>query len=168
MRGLLYIISIFIAMAAAGTAREADMKLESKAFKQGQAIPKKFTCQGGDVSPELVFLDTPQETKSFALIVDDPDAPSGTFDHWIAWNIPGNAKGLPEGGKPANQGKNGFGNVGYGGPCPPPGKPHRYFFKLYALDTQLNLPNGASKEQLESALEGHVIEQAELMGIFAR
>lgn len=144
------------------------MKLESSAFKNGQPIPKKYTCSGNDTSPPLRIVDAPKGTKSFALIVDDPDAPSGTFDHWLAWNISSTTQELTEGVKVPNQGENGFGDLRYRGPCPPPGKPHRYFFKLYALDTMLTLKDGVSKAQLEHALEGHILGQAELMGTFQR
>lgn len=144
------------------------MKLKTTAFEHGQSIPAKFTCKGEDVSPALTFSDVPKSTKSFALIVDDPDAPGGTFDHWIVWNIGGDAKGLPENAKPSNQGKNHFGKIGYGGPCPPPGKPHRYYFKLYALDSLLNLPNGATKEDVEDAMSDHILAEAELMGTFKK
>lgn len=144
------------------------MNIETVAFESGKPIPEKFTCQGEDVSPELVLRDVPSNAKSLALIMDDPDAPSGTFDHWIAWNIPTDTKKLKEGVALAQQGKNSFGNLGYNGPCPPSGKPHRYFFKLYALDTQLTLPSGASKKQLEKAMEGHIVGQAEMVGTYQR
>lgn len=144
------------------------MKIESPAFKHGQPIPEKYTCMGSDVSPPLVFHDVPEGTKSFALIVDDPDAPMGIFVHWLVWNIPGNATKLSEAAALSNQGKNGFKEVRYRGPCPPPGGPHRYFFKLYALDSEISLPNGSLKKQLESAIEGHVLGKAELVGTFQR
>jgi Raf kinase inhibitor-like YbhB/YbcL family protein len=144
------------------------MKIESPAFKHSQPIPPKHTCKGQDVSPQLIFGDVPAKTVSFALIVDDPDAPMGTFDHWIAWNIPGDTRQLSEGVKLAHQGRNGFGVVEYRGPCPPPGKVHRYFFKLYALDTTLSLDDGATKAQLEAAIEGHVLAKAELVGTFIK
>lgn len=144
------------------------MQIESPAFEQHQPIPQKFTCQGQDVSPPLVFKDIPKGTKSLALIMDDPDAPSGTFDHWIVWNIPPETKQLVEGAKVSNQGKNHFGKASYGGPCPPAGAPHRYFFKLFALDSMLDLHSGISKKQLEDAIEGHVIGKAELVGTYQR
>jgi Raf kinase inhibitor-like protein, YbhB/YbcL family len=144
------------------------MKIETPAFQQGKKIPKKYTCQGANVSPPLFFIDAPKETVTFVLIVDDPDAPGGTFDHWIAWNIPGTTKSLPEAAKLNDQGTNGYGKKNYQGPCPPPGKLHRYFFKLYALDIKLTIPEGVSKGQLEKAVEGHVLAKAEHMGIFQR
>jgi Raf kinase inhibitor-like YbhB/YbcL family protein len=147
---------------------EASMKIESTAFKSGKPIPKKYTCSGENISPPLDFLDVPDETKSFALIVDDPDAPNGTFDHWLAWNIPGATRSLLENARVPNQGKNGYKDLRYRGPCPPPGNPHRYFFKLFALDILLNVPDGISKSQLEKAIEGHILEKAELIGTFQR
>lgn len=144
------------------------MRLETPAFQEGKTIPKKYTCQGANVSPPLFIIDPPEEVVTFVLIVDDPDAPSGTFDHWITWNIAGTTKSIPEGAKMANQGKNGFGENKYGGPCPPPGKPHRYFFKLFALDTKLSLPEGTTKGQLLKAIDGHVLAKAEIMGTFQR
>jgi Raf kinase inhibitor-like YbhB/YbcL family protein len=144
------------------------MQIETPAFQQGQPIPKKYTCSGEDVSPGLIFRSIPKGTKSFAIIVDDPDAPHGTFDHWLAWNIPGNTTSLKEGEKVPNQGINGFQEVRYRGPCPPPGKAHRYFFKLFALDTTLHLADGASKEELEKTMEGHILDRAELIGTFKR
>lgn len=144
------------------------MQLESSAFKNGQPIPSKYTCKGEDVSPALEIKSPPSQTESFALIVDDPDAPGGTFDHWIVWNISKNTKTLQEGVKMAHQGTNHFQELRYRGPCPPPGKPHRYYFKLYALDTVLELSEGISKEDLEEAMTGHILEKAQLMGTFNR
>lgn len=144
------------------------MNIETPAFEHGKPIPQKYTCQGDGVSPELIFRDIPSQTQSLVLIVDDPDAPSGTFDHWVVWNIPANTKSLKEGAVVAHQGKNGYGKVGYKGPCPPPGKPHRYFFKLYALEEELSLSEGASKAQVERAMEGHIIAKAEIMGTYQK
>lgn len=147
---------------------------KSSAFTEGAAIPKKYTCDGGDVSPALNWSGAPAGTKSLALIVDDPDAPVGTWTHWIAWNIPPDhalpenvqkTEFLPDG---IRQGKNDFRRIGYGGPCPPPGKPHRYFFKLYAIDTKLDLKPGVSRSELESAMKGHVLGHAEVMGKYGR
>ena len=149
--------------------------LSSQNFENGSDIPKKFTCDGEDVSPELSWEGPPAGTKSFALIADDPDAPSGTWTHWVAYDLPATLRQLPEAvpkqaAEPGGgaQGINDFGKTGYGGPCPPPGKPHRYFFKLYALDTKLDLKSGAARQQLERAMEGHVLGQAELMGTYKR
>lgn len=151
-----------------GTPQGVPMKIDTPSFQEGKTIPKKYTCQGSDVSPPLFFHEAPQETVSFALIVDDPDAPGGTFDHWIVWNIPGNVTSLAESAKVPNQGTNSYGELRYRGPCPPPGKPHHYHFKLYALDIKLTLPEGITKKELERAIEGHVLAQAELIGIFQR
>src|SRR5271154_1326826 len=111
------------------------MQIESPAFAEQQQIPQRYTCDGEDLSPPLQFLDVPKGVASYAIIVDDPDAPRGTFDHWVGWNIGKEAFGLKEGDRTPKEGVNGFGSRGYRGPCPPPGKPHRYFFRLFALDT---------------------------------
>lgn len=144
------------------------MQVQSTEFQQYQPIPAKYTCQGDDVSVPLKFSDVPSGTKSFAIIVDDPDAPSGVFTHWIGWNIPVESSGLIEGQKAPKQGKNSFGKLGYNGPCPPPGKPHRYFFKVFALDAILELKEGSSKEELMDAMEGHILGQADLVGTYQR
>ena len=149
-------------------------KLTSTAFSNGADIPTKYTCDGADVSPALSWSGAPQGTRSFALIADDPDAPSGTFTHWVLYAIPASTTQLSEGLPKTEQtdigrqGRSGFGRAGYGGPCPPPGKPHRYFFKLFALDTDLNLSPGASRADLERAMKGHVLEQSEWMGRYQR
>jgi len=152
-----------------------SFSLQSSSFPSGGEIPKKFTCEGVDVSPALRWGEPPAKTQSFALIADDPDAPVGTWTHWVAYDLPANLRQLPEGVDkqatiPAGgtQGVNDFGKTGYGGPCPPPGKPHRYFFKLYALDAKLDLKPGAAKRQVERAMEGHVLGKAELMGTYKR
>ncbi len=149
--------------------------ISSSAFSAGEAIPKKFTCDGPDVSPKLAWSDPPAKPQSFALIMDDPDAPGGTWVHWVLYDLPADTKELAEAvakqeqlANGARQGRNDFGKVGYGGPCPPPGKPHRYFFKLYALDAKLNLKAGASKADVERAMKSHILAQAELMGRYSR
>ena len=149
------------------------LSITSTAFAQGQPIPATYSCDGKSVSPPLSWSGAPAGTQSFALIMDDPDAPLGTFVHWVIYNIPASAGGLPEAfSKDARlpdgtlQGSNGAGRVGYTGPCPPGGT-HRYFFKLYALDTTLEI-SGASKDQLLQAMQGHVLAQGELMGTFTR
>lgn len=151
------------------------MQLKSSAFGNGQPIPVKYTGQGRDVSPPLEWSDAPAGAKSFAIISDDPDAPVGTWVHWVIYDIPSNITKLDENvptketlSNGAKQGINDFGNVGYGGPMPPPGKPHRYFFKLYALDTVLNLKPRSSKQELLRAMQGHILAQAELMGTYQR
>jgi Raf kinase inhibitor-like YbhB/YbcL family protein len=150
-------------------------ELTSSAFKEGELIPKKYTCEGPDASPLLRWGNPPQGTRSFALIADDPDAPVGTWVHWVIFNLSADARELPE-GVPAQdtlpsgprQGLNDFKRVGYGGPCPPPGKPHRYYFKLYALDKVLDLKPRVTKAQILDASKGHVLAEAQLMGKFGR
>jgi Raf kinase inhibitor-like YbhB/YbcL family protein len=150
-------------------------RIESPAFATGAAIPRKHTCDGANVSPALVWLDPPFGTESFALICDDPDAPMGTWVHWVIYGLPAKLSGLPEGLPPSptlpdgtRQGLNDFKKTGYGGPCPPLGKAHRYFFRLYALNDPLNLAPGASKAQLQGAIAGRVLGTAELVGKYAR
>jgi len=147
----------------------------STAFSHGGDIPRKHTCEGQDVSPALSWNDPPQGTQSYALIADDPDAPVGTWVHWVAYNLPPSSRQLPEGvaktediAGGGRQGINDFRRTGYGGPCPPPGTPHRYFFKLYALNATLNLKPKASKKDVEQAMQGHILAQAELMGKYKR
>jgi Raf kinase inhibitor-like YbhB/YbcL family protein len=147
----------------------AEFTLTSSAFANGGAIPSRYTCDGENLSPPLTWSGAPNGSRSLALIVDDPDAPVGTFTHWLAWGIDPEAGGLAEGQPAPVEGRNDFGVIGYGGPCPPPGHgPHRYFFNLYALDSELGLPPGASRLQLERALVGHVLAPAELVGIYQR
>jgi Raf kinase inhibitor-like YbhB/YbcL family protein len=145
------------------------MKLSSPEFSEGGSIPTRFTCDGDDMSPPLEISSIPQNAKSLALIVDDPDAPSGTFTHWVMWNIRPAASKIPAGetAPGAEQGENDFGQTKYGGPCPPSGT-HRYFFRLYALDTMLNLPKGSTRAEVQSALKNHVIDEAVLMGRYTR
>lgn len=162
---------------------DKDMKIQitSTAFTNGQPIPPKYTGEGKDVSPPLRWMAAstlPQRSaqiKSFALICDDPDAPMGTFTHWVIYNLPPTATELPENVAKtetlpdgSRQAGNSFGNISYNGPMPPPGKPHRYFFKLYALDTTLNPGPGASKREVLSAMNGHVLVEGELMGTYQR
>jgi Raf kinase inhibitor-like YbhB/YbcL family protein len=149
--------------------------LSSSDFQNGATIPKNFTCDGADMSPELSWSDTPKGSQSFALIADDPDAPAGTWTHWVIYGLAADAKSLPQNVSKVDQlpdggmqGRNDFRKIGYGGPCPPPGKPHRYFFRLYALDAKLNLKPGASRQEIEQAMKGHVLGQAELMGKYGR
>lgn len=146
------------------------LSLTSAAFEHNGKIPAKFTCEGEDLNPPLEISQAPEGTVSFALVVDDPDAPRGNWDHWLIWNIPADQTVIEEGAMPEGTlaGANDFGRTSYGGPCPPAGGAHRYFFKLYALDALLNLKEGATKQQLEDAMEGHVIGKAELIGLFER
>jgi Raf kinase inhibitor-like YbhB/YbcL family protein len=151
------------------------MQLSSAAFQQGNNIPQQYTCDGENTSPELSWRDAPAHTKSFALIMHDPDAPrAGGFTHWVLYNIAAGVAALEPKVPPQErvpgigvQGKNDAGKIGYMGPCPPSGT-HRYFVRLYALDAELNLKPGASKQELETAIRGHVLEEAELMGTYAR
>ena len=151
------------------------IQISSPAFSEGNPISKKYSCDAEDLSPPLAWSGIPAGAKSLALIADDPDAPDGTWVHWVLFNIPATLTSLPEGVKKSptvenigTQGKNGFGKAGYGGPCPPKGKSHRYFFKLYALDTALNLQAGASKADLEKAMQGHILAQGQLMCTYGR
>ena len=149
--------------------------ITSSAFENGGNIPKKFTCDGPDVSPALAWSDPPASTQSLVLIADDPDAPMGTWVHWVVYDMPATARELPEGLArtavlPVGglQGVNDFRRSGYGGPCPPPGRPHRYSFRLYALDRKLGLKAGAVKRDVEAAMKGNILAQAELMGRYGR
>ena len=147
------------------------MTISSPDFSNNGRIPDKYTCKGDNVSPALKFDLVPDGTKSLALIIDDPDAPGGTFNHWLVWNIPAATRDLPEAwpASGAVAGTNGFGRAAYGGPCPPPGHgPHHYHFKLYALDNNLALPAGATRTKFNQAIKGHVLDQAELVGTFER
>jgi Raf kinase inhibitor-like YbhB/YbcL family protein len=151
------------------------LAMKATAFAKGGEIPKRHTCDGADLSPALSWNGVSPAALSLALIVDDPDAPRGTWTHWLIWNIPAHLTALPEGvpaqevlENGARQGRNDFDRIGYGGPCPPPGKAHRYFFKLYALNTSLDLKAGAGRQELERALKGHIVSQAEWMGTHRR
>ncbi|MCX5851615.1 MAG: YbhB/YbcL family Raf kinase inhibitor-like protein [Deltaproteobacteria bacterium] len=180
--------SIFIIMASAVFTFIADngngafaamkggtaMQLTSSVFTEGSMLPARYTCDGQDISPPLNWKDVPAGTQSLTLISDDPDAPVGTWVHWVVFNIPPNAAGLDENIRPEKEFKNGMrqGNndwpkIGYGGPCPPGGT-HRYYFKLYALDTMLDLKSGATKEDVLQAMKGHILAEAQLMGKYKR
>ncbi len=159
--------------ATMSTDSTARIVLTSSAFKEGEMIPKKYTCDGPDISPPLRWDSVPSQAKSLALIADDPDAPMGTWVHWVIFNIPPHISDLPENVSPkdsllsgALQGRNDFRKVGYGGPCPPGGT-HRYYFKLYALDTMLKLKSGCSKGDLLKAMEGHIVGEGRLMGKYS-
>ena len=151
-----------------------DIKITSSAFVEGGMIPKRYTCDSEDVSPDLTWSGVPEGTQSIALICDDPDAPMGTWVHWVLFNLPADLTGLPTAVGPdenlANgglHGKNDFGRLGYGGPCPPGGT-HRYYFKLYALDIRFDLSSGISKAQLLVAMDGHILAEGQLMGRYTR
>lgn len=141
--------------------------ITSPAFKMNQNIPARFTCDGEDISPELIFEGVPEGTKSLALVVDDPDAPRGVWTHWTAWNIPPATSGVKENAVPGTEGLNSSGEIGYEGPCPPD-REHRYVFTLYALDSLLSLPQGSTKEELLLALTPHIIEKTQLIGRYNR
>lgn len=150
------------------------LSLTSTSFDHQSDIPSRFTCDGEDISPPLAWSEAPSGTASYALIMDDPDAPAGTWDHWVLYNLPASVSELGEAVPPNEQlsngalhGRNSWRDLGYGGPCPPDGT-HRYFFRLYALDTMLDLDAGASKDDVLDAMEGHVLGQGELMGTYTR
>jgi Raf kinase inhibitor-like YbhB/YbcL family protein len=167
--------SISGSLIAAEKPARGEFQLHTTAFQAGGFIPPKYTCSGDNVSPALSWTGVPGGTKSLVLIVSDPDAPSGTWIHWIVYDLPASARQLPErlpkagdiegGGR---QGTTSFQEVGYGGPCPPPGDAHHYHFTLYALNARLNLQAGASGEQIDGAMKGHVIAKAELIGLYKR
>jgi Raf kinase inhibitor-like YbhB/YbcL family protein len=163
--GAVVILLTVIASFAAGGAR---MKITSSAFQEGGNIPSKFTCDGSDSSPPLQITGVPSEAKTLVLIADDPDAPGGLFTHWLVWNIPTQTNSIAEGSAPKGMhGTNDFGKSGYKGPCPPPGT-HRYSFKIFALDRELDLRPGARRSQVDAAMKGHIIAQGELVGRYAR
>ena len=144
------------------------MEVTSSAFKDGGDIPSKFSCDGANTSPPLQISDVPAAAKTLVLIVDDPDAPSGLFTHWMVWNLSPQTSTISEGSAPGGvHGTNDFGKSGYGGPCPPSGT-HRYYFRVFALDRKLDLANGAKRSQLDAAMKGHVTAQGELMGRYSR
>ena len=172
---LTLVMSMFVALKRVPGQQAAKMDLKSTSFEPGGFIPKRFTCQGANVSPALAWSDPPAGTQRFAIIEDDPDAPSGTFVHWLIYDLPATYRKLPEalsgndqasgGGR---QGSNDFSRIGYSGPCPPPGNTHRYFIRLYALDAPTSLPPAATRSELDNAMQGHILARAELMGRFKR
>lgn len=160
---------------AAGEEKLASFEMTSAAFAAGTTIPQQYTCDGADLSPPLSWAAPPEGTQSLVLIADDPDAPRKTWVHWVLYDLAPDLRELPEDlpqqetlPEIGTQGKNDFGKIGYGGPCPPKGKPHRYFFRLYAIDTKLNLSPGSTKSQVLEAIAGHVLAEAELMGEYGR
>ncbi len=178
----LIILAVLTAVATISIAQEPDtlqtqpvFSISSLSFSNGGAIPKQHTCSGENFSPPLQWRNPPNGAKSFALIADDPDAPMGVFVHWVIYNLPADTCGLSEKASPQGallegcvEGVNDFKRIGYSGPCPPPGKPHRYFFKLYALDTVVDIPGKATKALLIQKMQGHILDQAELVGLFGR
>ena len=181
MRFALLLVILMVVLPLVAIAAHAQggsvmsLTVSSTSFPGNAEIPRKFTCEGEDQSPQLSWSGAPSATQAFALIADDPDAPAGTWTHWVLYDQPASSAGLneslpkseqlPDGTK---QGRNDFRKIGYNGPCPPAGKPHRYFFKVYALDRKLNLNSGASRSELEKAMQGHVLAQGEYMGTFRR
>jgi hypothetical protein len=166
------LLLVVAALPVGSAVRRQAMNLTSISFQGGQ-IPAKFTCNGAGISPQLAWTVPPAGTASFALIVTDPDAPRGTFVHWVLYDLPAGARALPEGlpnqgqlTDGARQGRNDFGAIGYGGPCPPGHLPHHYVFTLYALNAKLNLPVGATRAQVEAALQGHTLARSELIGLY--
>lgn len=176
--GILLIVLVLAAyyifrptVTTAPAVQEVSMKLTSSAFEHNQKIPVLYTCDGGNIHPPLAILGVPDAAKSLALIVDDPDAPGGTFTHWVIWNIDPATKEIPAGQVPpkSQEGINSGGQLGFFPPCPPPaGGQHRYFFTLYALDATLGLDGKATKEDMENAMRGHVMAQSLLVGVYGR
>ena len=168
---VLLLLTAQLPAAASGKEKSkmTTLTITSTAFANGAAIPARFTCDGNDANPPLAVGNVPTGTRSFALIADDPDAPGGTWVHWVLWNIPAQTREIPENAVPdgASQGKNSWGRNTYGGPCPPNGT-HRYFFKFYALDADLKLGASSTKADLEQAMQGHILARGELIGIYRR
>ena len=147
-------------------AKDHEMQVISTVFSENGHIPPKYTCEGDDINPPLTIRNIPEGTRTLALIMEDPDAPRGVFDHWVVWNIPPN-EAIGERSNPGISGTNGFGKTGYGGPCPPSGV-HRYFFRVFALDCEIDLLAGSSKDELLRAMEGHVLATGELKGLYQK
>ncbi len=145
-----------------------DLDLRSPAFAYGGPIPVQYTCDGEDLSPPLAWSSPPVGTQALVLLVEDPDAPGGTWIHWLLYDMPPVTRALPEGAGAGTPGRNSWGRTTYGGPCPPPGRPHRYFFRLFALDAPLQLPPGAEADQVKQAMQGHLLAQGEWMGTYGR
>jgi Raf kinase inhibitor-like YbhB/YbcL family protein len=144
-----------------------ELIVKSSVFEPSKPIPKKYTCDGNDINPPLTIEGSPKEAKTLVLIIDDPDAPRGTFDHWVVWNIPASTSKIGENTVPGKEGTNGAGQPSYMGPCPPGGT-HRYFFKVYALDTELNLGINSRKKDVEKAMQNHILAKGELIGLYTR
>ena len=162
----LVVLCTLLAGCIAESSGGVNMEVKS-VFGNMERVPVKYTCEGEDISPPLQIENIPEGTKAIAIIMDDPNAPVGTWVHWVVWNLP--VEDVAEGSQQGTQGKNSWGRLGYGGPCPPPGHgTHRYFFKVYALDAELSLPEGATKEELLKAMEGHILAKAELVGTYSR
>ena len=160
------VVAFIFGLVATPQAKAEEMKILSPEFGDNEYIPREFTCQGKDVNPALIIEGIPDKTKTLALIVDDPDAPVGTWVHWVVFDMPVVSR-IEEDSVPGIQGSNDFGRKDWGGPCPPSGT-HRYFFKIYALDTELGLEKGATKQKVEKAMQGHILDQAELVGLYRK
>jgi len=165
----LVILIVSLGLGVLWLKREKSLMQLTSVFSNNQTIPSKFTCDGGNINPELNISGVPKETKSLSLIVDDPDAPNGDFVHWVMWNFEAETQQIKENTNPAGAvvGKNDFGKNNYGGPCPPSGT-HRYQFKVYALDVKLDLPAVSGKKELLAVMNGHILDQAQLTGIYGR
>jgi Raf kinase inhibitor-like YbhB/YbcL family protein len=168
LRGFVMLFTIWMLPIFGSVAEASGLEIISGAFSNSATIPTQFTCSGANQSPPLSWTGVPAGAKSFALIVDDPDAPAGTFTHWVVYDIPPGSTGFKEGTVDGSQGVNGMGKAFYKGPCPPPGAPHHYHFRLFALDTSLNLEAAPTASQLRDAMAGHVKESADLIGTFGR
>ncbi len=175
MKARRILIAVFLICLVGKGGDAMALTIQSSAFSDGEMMDAKYTCKGADISPPLSWEGVPEGTKSLVLICDDPDAPFMTWVHWVVYDIPPDVRSLPEGipktdtlASGGKQGRNDFRKIGYGGPCPPPGGPHRYFFKLYALDTMLNEGPGLTKKALLKKMEGHILEEAQLIGKFKR
>ena len=176
--GCFFLLGLLLALAgcqaneatlAAEGGNDMTISITSAAFKAGEKIPRIYTCDDQNVSPPLDWTGVPTDTASLALIMDDPDAPAGTWVHWVLFNLPAGTSQLAQGKNGGGtEGKNDFNKIGYGGPCPPRGSTHRYYIKLYALDKSLDLKAGATKAQLESAMKGHILAQGQLIGVYGR
>ena len=165
----LVISSLLAILSSESAGKTMKLDVSSSAFSEGQSIPEKYTCDGQNVSPPIQWSAAPANTKSIAIICEDPDAPSGTFTHWVLYDVPGTAKELAEGSSGGGkEGVNGFGKKGYGGPCPPPGGAHRYYFRVYALETTSLGNAGSSKDEVTADMQGHILAQGELMGTYKR
>ena len=165
------VMSSLLAAAAVSNAAAKNMTLHvsSTAFSEGQSIPEKYTCDGQNVSPPIKWSGAPDNAKSITVICEDPDAPAGNFTHWVLYDLPAKTNELPEGSSGnGKEGVNGFDKKGYGGPCPPPGRPHRYFFRVYALDTESLGKAGLSKDEITAAMKGHILAEGHTMGRYAR
>jgi Raf kinase inhibitor-like YbhB/YbcL family protein len=168
LAGLMVSLTVSVLPISGIAADASNLQLSSLVVSEGATIPTQFTCSGADQSPPLSWSGVPQSTKSLALLVEDPDAPNGTFVHWIVYDISPSSHGFKSGAAEGNEGVNSAGEAAYMGPCPPPGKPHHYHFRLFALDTNLNLGANPDAQAVRDAMKGHVKESAELVAIFGR